>query len=173
MHPPATSSRWHDCSSQVPRIIAARRLLETYLGRLESCLWGCRIDIHASKSTAVLCAKARRIQKPRPVHFSDSQWSWSKLRGVLGWLYVRSWPMRHVPTRLEERQLILLMTDWLYTSRLEVRCMQPSPERSVAIRVFSRYDGRNLEPSIRQIQEYLLTLFFADHIRVLKVSAQY
>jgi hypothetical protein len=44
--------------------------LEAYLGRLELQLRNWRIAINASKSTALLLAKAARlVRQPRPVHF--------------------------------------------------------------------------------------------------------
>jgi hypothetical protein len=59
--------------------------LESYLGRLERWLRDWRISIIVSKSTAVLFVKtARRIQKPRAVQFSESQYSGSKQHGILG-----------------------------------------------------------------------------------------
>jgi hypothetical protein len=59
--------------------------LEAYLGRLERWLRDWRIAINVSMSTAVLFVKAaRRIQKPRAVHFLGDPIQWFGRARYLG-----------------------------------------------------------------------------------------
>jgi hypothetical protein len=70
-------------TSRIPSLLVG--YLEAYLGRLEHWLRDWRIAINVSKSTVVLFVKAaRRIQKPREVHFLGQPIQWVETARYLG-----------------------------------------------------------------------------------------
>jgi hypothetical protein len=90
----------HRCSSVTWRFISAD--LST----------GYRAEGLLSTSQTALRFPLQRLQDaskgPDQPRFSESQYCGSKQCGISGWPLIHSWPGRHMPTRLEKRQLGVL-----------------------------------------------------------------
>jgi hypothetical protein len=172
--------------------------LEAYLGGLESWLRDWRISNNISKSTAVLFVKtARRMQKPRAVHFLgdpiqwvetarylgvtlDTQLNWSahvnqvgkkaaQRLGVLGPLNRRS-GLSIRNDVLFCKQVIRTMMDYacpIWRSAARSHVRKLQVLESKYLRIATNAPWY---VSNRQIHECLGIPFFADHIRVLTES---
>jgi hypothetical protein len=69
--------------SRMPTLLVG--YLEAYLGRLERCRRDWRLAINVSKSIALIfVSAARRIQKPKAVHFLGEPIQWVETARYLG-----------------------------------------------------------------------------------------